>query len=60
MVTGDSSTAKSVAVFFFFHLFPGVLAIYTNHLGRNLVHKHKTIKYDLVGKQPAALYIQIS
>ena len=58
MVNGDSSIAKSVALFFFFYLFPRVLAIYTNHLGRNLVHK--TIKFDSVGKRPAALYIQIS
>ena len=60
MVNGDSSIAKSLAVFFFFYLFPRVLAIYTNHLGTNLVYEHKTIKFDLMGKQPAALYIQIS
>ena len=50
MVNGDSSIAKSVALFFFFYLFPRVLAIYTNHLGRNLVYEHKTIKFDSVGK----------
>ena len=60
MVNGDSSIAKSVALFFFFYLFPRVLAIYTNHLGRNLVYEHKTIKFDSVGKRPAALYVQIS
>ena len=28
--------------------------IYTNHPGENLVQKHKTIKIDVVGEQPAA------
>ena len=50
MVNGDSSIEKSVALFFFFYLFPRALAIYTNHLGRNLVYEHKTIKFDSVGK----------
>ena len=27
----------------------GALTIYTNHLGGNLVQKHKTIKLDEVG-----------
>ena len=28
--------------------------------GENLVHKHKTIKFDVVGERPATKYIQIS
>ena len=27
-----------------------MLTIFTNHLGGNIVHKHKTIKFDLVGE----------
>ena len=38
----------------------GVLTIYTNHPGGNPVHKHKTIKFDVVGEQPATEYIKIS
>ena len=34
--------------------------IYTNHPGGNLVHKHKTIKFDIVRKWSATKYIQIS
>ena len=34
--------------------------IYTDHPGENLVQKHKTIKTDVVGEQPAARHIQIS
>ena len=34
--------------------------IYTNHTGENLVHKHKTIKFDVVGERFATVYIQIS
>lgn len=51
---------KICRIVFLLYLFPRVLAIYTNHLGRNLVYEHKTIKFDSVGKWPAALYIQIS
>ena len=29
---------------------PRMLTIYTNHQGGNIVHKHKTIKFDLVGE----------
>ena len=28
----------------------GMLTIYTNHPGRNLVHKRKTIKFDMAGE----------
>ena len=38
----------------------GVLTIYPNHAGENLVHKHKTEKIDVVGEQPATKFIQIS
>ena len=38
----------------------GMFTIYTNHSGINLLHKHKTIKFDVVGEQPATKYIQIS
>ena len=31
-----------------------------NHLGGNLVHKHKTIKCDVMGERAATNYIQIS
>ena len=37
----------------------GALNIYTNHPGGNPVHKHKTIKFDVVGEQPATEYIKI-
>ena len=30
-----------------------VLTIYPNHVGQNLVHKHKTEKIDVVGEKPA-------
>ena len=36
----------------------GVLTIYTNHPGGNLVHKHKTVRADEVGEQTATKYIQ--
>ena len=39
---------------------PWVLTIYTNHPGGNPVRKHKTIKFEVVGEQPATMYIQIS
>ena len=39
---------------------PGVLTTQTNHPGGNPVHKHKTIKFEVVGEQPAIMYIQIS
>ena len=35
----------------------GVLTIYTNHPSGNLVHKYKTIKFDVVVKRPATKYI---
>ena len=34
--------------------------IYANHLSENLVHKQKTIKFDVVGERLATKYIQIS
>ena len=41
-------------------VFLGVLTIYTNHPGGNSVHKHKTIKFDVVGRRTASNYTQIS
>lgn len=38
----------------------GVLTIYTNYLGGNLVHKHRTIKSDVLGEEPVTKYVQIS
>ena len=35
-----------------------VLTIYTNHLGGNLVHKHKTKKFNVVGEQSTPKYTQ--
>ena len=37
-----------------------MLTIYTKPPGWNLVHKHKTIKFDEVGERTATKYIQIS
>ena len=34
--------------------------IYANHLGENLVHKQKTIKFDVVGERLATKCIRIS
>ena len=39
---------------------PGMLTIYANNPGGNLVHKHKTLKFDAVAERPATKYIQIS
>ena len=36
----------------------GVVTIYTNNPGGNLAHKHKTIKFDVVGERPAMEYIK--
>ena len=36
------------------------LPIYTSHLCGNLVHKHKTIKFYLLGERPSSKYTQIS
>ena len=36
----------------------GVLTIYTNQPGGNLVHKHKTVRVDEVGERTATKYIQ--
>ena len=36
----------------------GILTIYTNHPSENLVQKHKTIKFDLVGELPTKKYTQ--
>ena len=36
-----------------------VLTIYTNLPGGNLVHKHKTKIFDVVGEQSTTKYIQI-
>ena len=30
--------------------------IYTTHPGGNLVHKHKTIEFGVLGEQPATKY----
>ena len=30
-----------------------------NHPGGNLVHRHKTIKFDMVGVLPTSKYIQM-
>ena len=38
----------------------GVLIIYINHPAGNLVQKHKTVRFDVVGEQPATKYPQIS
>ena len=37
-----------------------VLTINTDNPGGNLVQKYKTIKFNLVGEQPAAKYPHIS
>ena len=37
-----------------------MFTIYSNHQDGNSVHRHKTIKFDVVGKRPATKYIQIS
>ena len=37
-----------------------MFTIYSNHQDGNSVHRHKTIKFDVVGKRPAIKYIQIS
>ena len=31
-----------------------------NHPGKNLVHKHKTLEFGVLGEQPATRYIQIT
>ena len=57
----DGSNARDqIARFYTFHSFlvevqtkAGVLTIYPNHAGQNLVHKHKTEKIDVVGEKPA-------
>ena len=36
-----------------------VLTIYMNHPGKNLLHKNKSIKFDVVGEQPTPKHIQI-
>jgi len=33
-----------------------IVDIYTHHPGGILVHKHNTIKFDVVGEQPATKY----
>ena len=38
----------------------GVLTTYINHPAGNLVQKHKTVRFDVVGEQPATKYPQIS
>ena len=37
-----------------------MLTICTHHSGGNLLHKDKTLKFDVVGERPATKYIQIS
>ena len=37
-----------------------MLTIYANKPGGNLVHKHKTLKFDGEVERPATKYIQIS
>ena len=36
-----------------------VLTIYMNHPGENLLHKNKSIKFDVVGERPTPKHIQI-
>ena len=43
-----------------FKVYPGMPIIYTNHLGGNSVHKHKTIEFDVVGGRSTTNYIQIT
>ena len=38
----------------------GVLTIYTDHPGGNLVHKNKTLIFNTVGERPNTKYIQTS
>ena len=38
----------------------GVLTIYTDHPGGNLVHKNKTLIFNTVGERPTTKYIQTS
>ena len=38
----------------------GVLTIYTDQAGENLVHKHKTLIFDTVVERPTTKYIQTS
>ena len=40
------------------HVKRGILTIYTNHPSENLVQKHKTIKFDVVGELPTKRYTQ--
>ena len=37
-----------------------MLTTCTQHPGGNLLHKDKTLKFDVVGERPAKKYIQIS
>ena len=38
-------------------LIPRVLTIYRNRPGRNLVHKHKTLQFEVVRERPATKFI---
>ena len=38
----------------------GVLTVYTDHPGGNLVHKNKTLIFNTVGERPSTKYIQTS
>ena len=38
-----------------FQMCSKVVTIYTDHSGENHVHKHKTIKFDLMGERPAKI-----
>ena len=35
-----------------------MLTIFKNHLGENFVHKHKTIKFDVLGERPVTKRIK--
>ena len=36
----------------------GVLTVYTDHPGGNLVHKNKTLIFNTVGERPTTKYMQ--
>ena len=41
-------------------LIPGMFTIEKNQASGNFVHKHKSIKFDVMGKQRVTKFIQIS
>ena len=58
----NASIEKSQVYFAEFKKERGTLTVNTIHPGGNLVHKHKPLKFDVVGERPATEteYIQIS